>query len=337
MQKTKITAAIAALVATGLVLGATALPAQAATKSIKVGVIAINSMGAIQYAQDTGIFKKNKINVSEFVTFPAPPPGLAALNAGSVDFMYAPTIPVINSVFNGGLKLKIVAGADGYLKSDITEALGDPEFAAKMDDTGACVAKNGSIKGWKDLEGKTVSVPARGAQGEVTISAAVKKAGGDASKINWVVLSFPEVQNAVSTGKIDAGFVVEPFTTACKSAEAALPAPGVQFFTEGGSIGVWVTSEKFAKANPSVVAAFQKAIYAANKAGMAPATLNAVVRASLKITKQTFVVAKAANPTFYPSTVKLAEVQSVADKMTGLGFLKKKVSVKAIMPTAIKK
>ena len=91
-------------------------------------------------------------------------------------------------------------------------------------------------------------------------------------------------------------------------------------------------TEKFAKANPAVVSGFQKAIYAAGKAGMAPSTLNAVVRASMKITKQTFVTAKAANPTYYPSAVLLSEVQSVADKMTTLGFLKKKVSVKRIMP-----
>jgi ABC-type nitrate/sulfonate/bicarbonate transport system substrate-binding protein len=332
MQKKKIGFALTAIIASTLLVGSSAVPAQAAVKNIKVGVIAINSMGAVQYAQDAGIFKKNQINVSDFTTFPAPPPGLAALNSGAVQFMYSPTIPLINSVFNGGLKLKIVAAADGYLKSDVVEGLSDKEYAAKLDDTGACIAKGGSVKAWKDLEGKTVSVPARGAQGEVTIAFAVKKDGGDPSKINWVVLGFPEVQSAVASGKIEAGFVVEPFTSACKTAEAALPAPGVSFFTEGGAIGVWVTTEKYAKANPAVVKAFQKSIYLAGKAGMAPATLNAVVRSSMKITKQTFVVSKSANPTYYPPTVRLIEVQSVADKMFTLGFLKKKVSVKIVMP-----
>lgn len=332
MQKKSLKVAFAAAFAASLLAVSTVVPAQAATKNVKVGVISINSMGAVQYAQDTGLFKKNGLNVSEFVTFPAPPPGLAALNSGAVQFMYAPSIPVINSVFNGGLKLKIVAAADGYSKADIKEGLKDADFAAKLDDTGVCIAKSGSVKTWKDLAGKTVSVPARGAQGEVTIAAAVKKAGGDPSKINWVVLGFPEVEAAVASGKVDAGFVVEPFTTDCKTSQAALPAPGTQFFTEGGAIGVWVTTAKFAKENPAVVRGFQRAIYAAGKAGMAPSTLNAVVRASMKITKQTFVTAKAANPTYYPSTVLLAEVQSVADKMTTLGFLKKKVSVKSIMP-----
>lgn len=338
MNKKNIRAIAAAVVMGTLVAGSTVSAAQAAgSTNIQVGVIAINSMGAVQYAQDSGIFKKNKINVSQFVTFPAPPPGLAALNSGAVQFMYAPTIPVLNSVYNGGLKLKIVAAADGYLPSDVAAGLSDPAFAAKLDDTGACVSKDSGITRWKQLEGKTVSVPARGAQGEVTISAAVKKDGGDPTKINWVTLSFPEVTAAVTNGTVDAGFTVEPFTSECAASNNLLPAPGVQFFTKGGAIGVWVTTAAFAKSKPNVVKAFQKAIYASNKAGMAPATLNSVVRSSLKITLQTFVAAKAANPTYYPPTVRVAEVQTVADKMTSLGFLKSKVKVSSlIMPQPTK-
>lgn len=332
MHKNKFRAIAAAVVMGTLIAGSSVSVAQAAgSTDVKVGVIAINSMGAVQYAQDHGIFKKNKINVSQFVTFPAPPPGLAALNSGAVQFMYAPTIPVLNSVYNGGLKLKIVAAADGYLPSDVAAGLTDPDFAAKLDDTGACVAKSSGIKSWKQLEGKTVSVPARGAQGEVTISAAVKKDGGDPSKINWVTLSFPEVTAAVTNGTVDAGFTVEPFTSECAASNSLLPAPGVQFFTKGGAIGVWVTTAAFAKSKPAVVKAFQKAIYTANKAGMTPATLNSVVRSSLKITLQTFVQAKSANQTYYPPTVRLVEVQAVANKMTALGFLKTKVNVASLI------
>jgi ABC-type nitrate/sulfonate/bicarbonate transport system substrate-binding protein len=330
MNKRNIRAIVASMFVGALLVGTVAGPAQART-NIKVGVIAIQSMGAIQYAQDRGIFRSNSLNVSEFVSFPAPPPGLAALNSGAVQFMYSPTIPVINAVYNGGLKLKIVAAADGYLKADIREALKDDAFAARLDDTGVCIAKSGSVKTWKDLAGKTVAVPARGAQGEVTIAAAVKRAGGDPSTINWVTLGFPEVQTAVSRGTIAAGFVVEPFTSACAAAEATLTGVGTQFFTEGGAIGVWVTTDKYAKANPGVVKAFQRAIYTANRAGMNPRSANAVIRSSLKITKQTFVVAKSANPTFYPAAVRAAEVQVAANKMLELGYLKKRVRVNSLI------
>jgi hypothetical protein len=45
------------------------------------------------------------------------------------------------------------------------------------------------------------------------------------------------------------------------------------------------------------------------------------------------VVAKSANPTFYPSNVLISEVQSVADKMVTLGFLKKKIKVNSLILT----
>lgn len=332
MKKKTLRGLVASVFAAALVMTSMSMPAQAAETKIKVGVIAINSMGAVQYAQDSGIFKKAGINVSEFVEFPAPPPALAALNSGAVQFVYAPSIPVLNSVFNGGLKLKIVAAADGYLKSDVVAAQGNPALASRLDDTGVCIAKNGSVKRWKDLTGKTVSVPARKAQGEVTIASSVLKDGGDPSKINWVTLGFGEVQSSVSKGTIDAGFVVEPFTSNCATAEAALKGPGVNFFDEGGAVGLWVTTEKIANANPKLVAAFEKSIYAAGAAGMAAKTKDAVLRASLKITKQTYAVAKSANPTYYPKAVLAAEIQSVADKMYKLGFLRKTTLVRPILP-----
>lgn len=325
---------ISSVFAAALVMTSMSAPAQAAETKIKVGVIAINSMGAIQYAQDSRIFKRAGINVSEFVTFPAPPPALAALNSGSVQFVYAPSIPVLNSIYNGGLKLKIVAAADGYLKSDIVAAQADPALAGRLDDTGVCIAKSGKIKRWKDLAGKTVAVPARKAQGEVTISASVLKDGGDPSKINWVTLGLAEVQSSVSKGVIDAGFVVEPFTSQCAASEATIKGPGVNFFDQGGAVGLWVTTEELATKNPKLVAAFEKSIYAAGAAGMASKTKDAVLKASLKLTKQTYEVAKAANATFYPKAVITAEIQSVADKMFDLGFLKKRYLVRKILPAS---
>jgi hypothetical protein len=113
-----------------------------------------------------------------------------------------------------------------------------------------------------------------------------------------------------------------------------LPVPGVNFFSEGGAVGVWVTTEALAKSNPKLVAAFEKAIYAAGAAGMATKTKDAVLRASLKITKQTYEVAKAANPTFYPKTIITAEIQSVADKMFDLGFLATRKLVRKYLPSS---
>lgn len=325
-------AALLTAAMTSAALAAGAAPAHAAT-DIKVGVIPINSMGAIQYAVDSGIMAKNGLNVTEFVEFPAPPPSIAALASGAVQFVYAPSIPIINAYENGGIALKIVAPADGYSRADLAKAKKDPAFAAKIDDTGVCVSPTSGISGWKDLAGKTVSVPARGAQGEVTIASAVKKAGGDPSTINWVTLTFPEVISSVQSGKIAAGFTVEPFTTQCTSAGLRnIGAPGIQFFDTEQAIGMWVTTATYAQQNPKVVAAFQKSIFEANSfAKKSAANLRKVTLASTKITGVDAAQALAANPTFYPLYVTRADITRPATKMQELGFLKKQPDVAGLL------
>lgn len=325
-------AAVLTAAVTSAALATAAAPAQAAT-DIKVGVIPINSMGAIQYAKDAGIFAKNGLNVTEFVQFPAPPPSIAALASGAVQFVYSPTIPVINAYENGGVALKIVAPADGYRATDLAKAKKNATFAAQIDDTGVCVNPSSGINRWKDLSGKTVSVPARGAQGEVTISSAVKKDGGDPSTINWVTLGFPEVVPSVQSGKINAGFTVEPFTSACTSAGMKnIGSPGIQFFDTENAIGVWVTTATFAQQNPKAVAAFQKSLFQANSYAMAsPANGRKVTTASTKITGVPVAQALAANPTYYPLYVTRKDVTRPATKMFELGFLKEPADVAGLL------
>jgi ABC-type nitrate/sulfonate/bicarbonate transport system substrate-binding protein len=316
--------------ATALAVGAA--PAHAAT-DIKVGVTPINSTGALQYAIDSGIMAKNGLNVTEVVTFPAPPPSIAALAAGAVQFTYSPTIPAINAYENGGVALRIVAPADGYLSRDLAKAKKDAAYAIKIDDTGVCVKPDSGINSWKDLVGKTVSVPARGAQAEVTIASAVKKAGGDASKINWVTLGLPQVISSVQSGAINAGFTVEPFTTNCTAAGLKnIGSPGIQFFDTEQAIGVWVTTQTFANSNPQAVLAFQKSIYEANSFAMkSAANSRKVTLASTKITGVPAAQALAANPTYYPLFVTRADVLRPATKMFELGFLKKQADVAGML------
>jgi len=322
-----VTAALAALG-----LGVASVPAQAAT-DIKIGVTAINSMGALQYAVDKGLFKKNGLNVTEIIAFPAPPPSIAGLASGAVQFTYTPSIPAINAYENGGVALRVVAPADGYSRVDLAKAKKSEAFAAKIDDTGLCIKPGGGVNRWKDLVGRTVSVPARGAQAEVTIASAIKNDGGDPSKVNWVTLSFPEVTTSVANGTIDAGFTVEPFTGACTAAGLKnLGSPGIQFFDTEQAIGLWVTTADFASQNPAAVKAFQKTMFEVHElARTNKAAARAMTIASTKITEVPTSQALAANPTYYPLYVTRADMTRPATKMLELGFLDKKADVAGLL------
>lgn len=318
--------------ATALV-GATANPAAAAETNVKVGTVAINAMGQIPWAQASGIFKKNGVNVTEIKIFPAPPPTLAALASGAIDFAYAPSIAIINAYANGGMALKVVAPADGYKRSELSAAKKNPAVAAKLDDTGVCVSPTSGITRWKDLAGKTVSVPARNAQGEVTIAQAVVADGGNPGTINWVVLPFGAALDAVKSGRTQAAFTVEPFTSSCTAQGLKnLGSPGIAFFTIENAVGLWVTTADFAAKNPQAVLGFQKSIAQVHKFGNTKAGWDKFLQAANPTyTQVDLATARKANPSYFPPTVVAADLKAPADKMLALGYLKKPLDIKGLL------
>jgi ABC-type nitrate/sulfonate/bicarbonate transport system substrate-binding protein len=326
-------AGITGLLASSALMVAGAGPAAAAETNIKVGTVAINAMGQIPWAQSAGIFKKNGLNVTEIKIYPAPPPSLAALAGGAVDFVYAPSIAIINAYANGGMALKVVAPADGYKRSELAAAKKSAAVAAKLDDTGVCISPTGGINSWKDLSGKTVSVPARNAQGEVTIAQAVAADGGDAKSINWVVLPFGAALDAVRAGRTNAAFTVEPFTSSCTgSGLKNLGSPGIQFFTVENSVGMWVTTADFAAKNPAAVTAFQKSIAQVHKFGNTPAGWDKLLQsANPTYTQVDINTARAANASYFPPTIVAADLKAPADKMLKLGYLKAPLDIKGLL------
>lgn len=326
-------AGIAGVLASSALMVATGVPAGAAETNIKIGTVAINAMGQVPWAQSAGIFKKNGLNVTEIKIYPAPPPSLAALAAGAVDFVYAPSIPIINAYANGGMALKVVAPADGYPAGRLTAAKKDPALAAQLDDTGVCVSPTSGITSFKDLAGKTVSVPARAAQGEVTIAYAVKAAGGNPATVNFVTLPFGAALDAVKSGRTQAAFTVEPFTSACIAAGLKnLGSPGIQFFTNEQAVGMWVTTAKFAAENPAAVTAFQKSIAEVGRFGNTPAGWDKILQsANPTYTQVDLATARKASPSYFPPTIVANDLRNPASKMLELGFLKQPVDVGGLL------
>lgn len=325
-------AGIVGVVAASAALAATAAPASAAT-DISVGSVGINSMGTVPWAKSAGIFAKNGLNVTDIEIFPAPPPSLAALAAGAVDFVYAPSIPIINAYANGGMALKVVAPADGFAPGRLAAAKKSPTLAAQLDDTGVCISPTSGITRWKDLDGKTVSVPARGAQGEVTVAYSVKRDGGNPASINFVVLPFGAALDAVKSGKTSAAFTVEPFTSLCKdNGLKNLGSPAIGFFTTETAVGMWVTTAKFAAENPAAVTAFQKSIAEVNRFGNTKKGWDLILQsANPTYTEVDLETARKSSPSFLPSTIVKNDLSNPASKMLELGYLKKPVDVAGLL------
>ncbi|MFJ9543266.1 ABC transporter substrate-binding protein [Streptomyces sp. NPDC101225] len=124
--------------------------------------------------------------------------------------------------------------------------------------------KDSAIKEAKDLEGKKIAVDTLYQLPDLTLRTALRTRGVDPSKIKFVEIPFAQMQQALTSGRVDAADMTEPFTTMSVKAKGFRT---VLSNAEGQSRDwpqtITLASEKYAKANPSVVAAFQRAMDAA--------------------------------------------------------------------------
>jgi NitT/TauT family transport system substrate-binding protein len=96
-------------------------------------------------------------------------------------------------------------------------ANGNNSTGSTSADFGGLFVKDPNIKSPKDLVGKKVATNTLKNIVDTTVKAIVAKDGGDASKVNFVELAFPNMAPALDAGNVDAIFVVEPFLSAAKA------------------------------------------------------------------------------------------------------------------------
>jgi NitT/TauT family transport system substrate-binding protein len=93
------------------------------------------------------------------------------------------------------------------------------------------------------------------------VMAWIDKNGGSSSKVKFVELPFPQMEAALSAGKVDAISIHEPFATAAlKKGNARLLAQPWGDVLPKFLIASWFASEKWIAKNRSTVQAFVRAI-----------------------------------------------------------------------------
>lgn len=285
---------------------------------LQVGIVGIGSDAAITMAQEKGFFEEEGLDV-ETTVVANPPAGIAAAQSGQLDLAYTPSIPLLNAL-SQSVPLTVVAAADGY-PADVLET-SDP---GQADDTGLFAAAGSGIDSPGDLEGKTVAVPARNAQLEVTIANAIREDGGDPSSVNWMVLDPASALQSLEQGRVDAAGLVAPFTARAEESGATfLAAPGVEFFGDG-AVGLWVAGQDTVEAQSEALAAFQRAIYRAN--AYANEHLDEAQQTASEVTGVDLETIQAGAENYWPAEVRLEDIQRVNEKLVELGYLQEEVPV----------
>jgi NitT/TauT family transport system substrate-binding protein len=121
-------------------------------------------------------------------------------------------------------------------------------------------AGDSNIRSPQDLEGKTLAVNTLKNVAELAAKASLAKQGVDVSTIELAEVDFPDMNGALTQGRVDAAFQIEPFVSlAVKEGHRVVDRPYVGT-KPGLQIGCYFTSERYLGENGDVVERFQQGV-----------------------------------------------------------------------------
>ena len=212
---------------------------------LHIATLPVDTDATAWFAADQGFFAQNGLDVTidvitsggaivSGVTGGALDVGVASI--GSLSTAHARGLPVValapGGVYNGAAPTTVLA-----------------------------VAQNSPLRTAKDLAGKTIAIQTLGELASFTISSWLDKNGGDAKSVKFVEIPTSAMADAIVKGRVDAGFIAEPFFTQGK--------PAIRFFGPAYDgvakrflISAWVARRDWIERNPEVAAKFVTAMRA---------------------------------------------------------------------------
>jgi len=224
-----------------------AQPSGGSLRKVTVGVIPIVDTAPIYLGVAGGIFKNYGLELdlkSSLLGATGTVPGVVS---GQLDFGYGNALSLVTAQ-SKGLNLKIIAPG-----SETTGISGH-------DTSAVVVMANSNLKSPADLGGKTVAVNTVKTLGDTTIRETVSKAGGDASRVKFVEVSFPDAYAALSKGQVDAAWLAEPFLTIAEKQGARILATNFVSTDDSFLLSAYFTSGKLYASDPDVVKRFTAAM-----------------------------------------------------------------------------
>lgn len=210
-------------------------------------------------------------------------------------------------------------------------AVGNSSTGKADADFGGIVVPAGSpIQTAADLAGRTVAVNNLKNVGDTTVRASIRKAGGDATKVKFVELPFPDMPAAVAAKRVDAAWIVEPFFTVARNEGARVVASNFVDTAPNMTVAAYFTSENVVKERADLTRRFTAAIetslkYAQEHPDEARKVLLSYTKIEAAVTEQITLPA-------WPTEINRESVQVMADLMLTDGLIKEKVDISELLP-----
>jgi NitT/TauT family transport system substrate-binding protein len=213
---------------------------------VKVGLISILDVAPIYLGKEKGFFAERDIELTlqpaEGGTETVP-----SVLSGNQQFGFSNVVTLLLAQAQG-LPVKVVSNGTNSTGVD------GEDFGALM------VGAGSAVRSVEDLAGKKVAVNTFQNVVELAVRASALKAGIDPESIEFVKLPFPDMPAALSEGRADAVFVVEPFQRIVLSQGGRSLASSYVDTAPDLSVAMYFTSEQLLGDNPDLVRRFTDAM-----------------------------------------------------------------------------
>jgi NitT/TauT family transport system substrate-binding protein len=213
---------------------------------VRVGTIPIVDSAPLMIGIAKGFFRDEGLDIN---TTPAPGGAaiLPSLAAGQFQFAFSNTTSTLLAI-GEGLEFKFVtAGCSTGPKG--------PDLAGLM------ARADSGIKSGKDLVGKRLAVNNRNNIMWIRAASWVDKTGGNAERVTFVEIPFPQMVDALMNGQVDAAMVNEPFLSVGKQNQGQkieVVSWPMSDTAPNGVVSQYVATKDFIAQNPAVVEKFAK-------------------------------------------------------------------------------
>ncbi|HZN74877.1 MAG TPA: ABC transporter substrate-binding protein [Micromonosporaceae bacterium] len=285
---------------------------------VNVGVIAILDVAPIYLGKQKGFFASRNIDLT-LTTAQGGAVIVPGVQGGQFQFGFSNVISLLLAQ-SQNLPLKIVCN-------------GNNSTGVDGQDFGSLMVKGDSpITSAKELEGKKVAINTLRNIAETVVRASVKKAGGDASKVQFVEMPFPNMAAALQSGQVDAAFPVEPFQTAIRDAGGKSIASSWVDAAPNLTVAAYFTSTQTMETRKDLVDRFT----AAMKESLAYADSHPDEARQIITTYTQITAAQVAKLTLpkWPAEINRDSLQKLAELAMADGLLKAQPDLNALLPSA---
>jgi NitT/TauT family transport system substrate-binding protein len=288
--------------------------AAAAQTKLTVGYTGANAFMAAFVAKDQGFFAKRGLDVTlQLTPVGSTIPGAIASGSLQVGTLTPPVLLLANE---GGVEMQIVSGATLQTKANST--------------VGVVAREGAAIKSAADFHGKKVGVPGLNGVNHVTFLKWLSINKIDSKQVTYVEAAFPQMNDMLKGGQIDAALPVEPFLGRITQGKVGyLVSRYAGEVSESYLESFYVMSKSFVQANPKVAGDFREAI----REGVAWIAANPEPARKTQLTYLKLPEAVAMSiplPTFTVD-VKSAEVQFWVDMCKDFGVTKGTATVNQVL------